>query len=53
MDLDQEKKVAQGNFERIVADAPTRLSEKEDKFANQLQKAKKSPEKNWLLFIPS
>ncbi|WP_156473650.1 hypothetical protein [Neptuniibacter marinus] len=45
MELDKEKKAAQRNFEQLVANAPTHLSEKEDKFSTQLKKAKKSHEK--------
>jgi len=45
MRIDEERAAAEKNIERLTANIPTRLSEKEDKFSTQLIRAKKSPRK--------
>jgi len=52
MDIAEERNIAQRNFERIRDEIPSRLSEKEDKFAIQIEKAKTNPEKKLNLYIP-
>lgn len=45
MDLAKEKSVAKENFDRLVGNIPSRLAEKEDRFAAQLKRAKTKPVK--------
>lgn len=45
MDLDKEKVSAQRNFDRLVANIPARLAEREDRFATQIARAKAKPSK--------
>lgn len=43
MRLDEERESAQRNFDRLMASLPTRLSEKEDRLATQIMRAKTNP----------
>ena len=45
MDLNKEKATAHNNFDRLVANIPRRLSEREDRFAGQIERAKTNPGK--------
>jgi len=43
MDADEERVFAQNNFERLVAEIPVRLSEREDRFSNKIKRSKITP----------
>ena len=45
MNFDEEKASAQNNFNRLVAEIPVRLSEREDQFANKIERMKTNPAK--------
>ncbi|RJX18453.1 MAG: YkgJ family cysteine cluster protein [Desulforudis sp.] len=45
MNLDEEKVSAQNNFNRLVAEIPVRLSEREDRFASMIERTKTNPAK--------
>lgn len=45
MELEEAKLSAKRNFDRLVSDIPKHLSDREDGFFNQIEKAKTSPKK--------